>query len=254
MSLGGAAQEVAAFVMVQMALNWLVDNYPGLAECLWSVNRVGSLPVALPIDVTAILMLGGLVWWRYGVGKEFIPCDDRGAPGDEWRNCSLQKAKHPVKRPGEMPLRLCTFRSGDPGLRAVDFWVNSVNGGTCSAKACAQRRVMIVWRSRRRGTPEIQSQTTKSWEHHMSMIIWILLGLGMGLIASKIVSTTGEGTVVDALLGIVGAVLGGWVINLFGGTRVSGFDIGSVYSAVAAVIGAIILLGIYHVFFRRRML
>ena len=58
MSLGGAAQEVAAFVM---ALNWLVDNYPGLAECLWSVNRVGSLPVALPIDVTAILMLGGLV-------------------------------------------------------------------------------------------------------------------------------------------------------------------------------------------------
>ena len=88
----------------------------------------------------------------------------------------------------------------------------------------------------------------------MSMIIWILLGLGMGLIASKIVSTTGEGTVVDALLGIVGAVLGGWVINLFGGTRVSGFDIGSVYSAVAAVIGAIILLGIYHFFFRRRML
>jgi uncharacterized membrane protein YeaQ/YmgE (transglycosylase-associated protein family) len=44
------------------------------------------------------------------------------------------------------------------------------------------------------------------------------------------------------------------MINLFGGTRVSGFDIGSVYSAVAAVIGAIILLGIYHVFFRRRML
>ena len=88
----------------------------------------------------------------------------------------------------------------------------------------------------------------------MSMIVWILLGLGMGLIASKIISTTGEGTVVDALLGIVGAVVGGWLINLFGGTGVSGFDIGSVYSAVAAVIGAIILLGIYHVFFRRRML
>jgi putative ATP-binding cassette transporter len=38
---------VAAFVMVQTSLNWLVDNYPGLAECLSSVNRVGSLLVAL---------------------------------------------------------------------------------------------------------------------------------------------------------------------------------------------------------------
>jgi len=47
MSLGEAAQAVAAFVMVQTALNWLVDNYPGLAVCLSSVNRVGSLLVAL---------------------------------------------------------------------------------------------------------------------------------------------------------------------------------------------------------------
>jgi len=47
MSLGQAAQAVAAFVMVQTALNWLVDNYPGLAECLSSVNRVGSLLQAL---------------------------------------------------------------------------------------------------------------------------------------------------------------------------------------------------------------
>jgi uncharacterized membrane protein YeaQ/YmgE (transglycosylase-associated protein family) len=88
----------------------------------------------------------------------------------------------------------------------------------------------------------------------MFMIVWILLGLGMGLIASKIVSTTGEGTVVDVLLGIVGAVVGGWMFTLFGSTHVTGFDIDSVYSAVAAVIGAIFLLAIYHVFFRRRML
>jgi putative ATP-binding cassette transporter len=47
MSLGEAAQAVAAFVMVQTALNWLVDNYPGLAECLSSVNRVASLLEAL---------------------------------------------------------------------------------------------------------------------------------------------------------------------------------------------------------------
>ena len=45
--IGEVAQAVAAFVMVQTALNWLVDNYPGLAECLSSVNRVGSLLIAL---------------------------------------------------------------------------------------------------------------------------------------------------------------------------------------------------------------
>jgi putative ATP-binding cassette transporter len=47
MSLGEAAQVVAAFVMVQTALNWLVDNYPGLAECLSSVNRVSALLAAM---------------------------------------------------------------------------------------------------------------------------------------------------------------------------------------------------------------
>lgn len=88
----------------------------------------------------------------------------------------------------------------------------------------------------------------------MSMIVWILLGLGLRLMASKTVSTTGEGTVVDILLGIVGAVVGGWLFNLFGGTGVAGFDIDSLYSAAAAVIGAIVLLALYHAFFRRRML
>jgi putative ATP-binding cassette transporter len=47
MSLGESAQVVAAFVMVQSALNWLVDNYPALAECLSSVNRVSALLVAM---------------------------------------------------------------------------------------------------------------------------------------------------------------------------------------------------------------
>jgi uncharacterized membrane protein YeaQ/YmgE (transglycosylase-associated protein family) len=79
----------------------------------------------------------------------------------------------------------------------------------------------------------------------MSMIVWTLLGLGLGLLASKIVSTTGEGTVVDILLGIVGAVVGGWLFNFFGGTGITGFDIGGLYSAGAAVIGAVILLALY---------
>ena len=88
----------------------------------------------------------------------------------------------------------------------------------------------------------------------MSMIVWILLGLGLGLILRKIVSTTGEGTVVDILLGIVGAILSGWLFNLFGGTGVTGFNIDSIYSAGIAALGTIILMALYHVFFRRRML
>jgi len=85
----------------------------------------------------------------------------------------------------------------------------------------------------------------------MSMIVWILLGFVLGLLASKVVSTTGEGTVVDVLLGIVGAVIGGWLFALVGGSGLSGFDIGSVYSAG---VGAIVALALYHVFFRHRML
>ena len=88
----------------------------------------------------------------------------------------------------------------------------------------------------------------------MSMIVWMLLGLGIGLLASKIVSTTGEGTVVDVLLGIAGAVAGGWLCNLLSGTEGTGFDIGILYSVGAAVIGAIIILALYRVFLHRRMM
>jgi uncharacterized membrane protein YeaQ/YmgE (transglycosylase-associated protein family) len=88
----------------------------------------------------------------------------------------------------------------------------------------------------------------------MSTIVWILLGLGLGLIASKIVSTTGEGTVVDILLGIVGALSGGWIFTLLGGDGATGFNIGTVHSAGIASIGAIVILTLYHAFLRRRML
>ena len=47
MSLGEVAQVTAAFVIVQAALNWLVENYAGVADCLSSVNRVASFLIAL---------------------------------------------------------------------------------------------------------------------------------------------------------------------------------------------------------------
>lgn len=83
------------------------------------------------------------------------------------------------------------------------------------------------------------------------MIVWILLGFVLGLVASKIVSTTGEGTVVDILLGIVGAVICGWLFTVFG-TGLTGFDLA--YSVASAALGAIVALLVYHIFLRRHML
>jgi uncharacterized membrane protein YeaQ/YmgE (transglycosylase-associated protein family) len=90
-------------------------------------------------------------------------------------------------------------------------------------------------------------------EDVMSMLLWILLGLSIGLIASKLVKTTGEGTVVDCLLGIVGAILGGWLFSLFSAADSSVLSPQFLSSAAAAIVGAIVLLVIYHVAFRHRM-
>ena len=77
----------------------------------------------------------------------------------------------------------------------------------------------------------------------MSIIGWIILGLIAGFIASKIVNHHGEGVVVDILLGIVGAVVGGWLFRLFGAAGVTGFNL---WSLLVAVVGAVILLFVYH--------
>jgi uncharacterized membrane protein YeaQ/YmgE (transglycosylase-associated protein family) len=77
----------------------------------------------------------------------------------------------------------------------------------------------------------------------MSFLAWIVLGLISGFIASKIVNKTGEGVIMDIVLGILGAVLGGWLFNTFGHVGVTGVNL---YSILVAVVGAIIVLVIYH--------
>ena len=77
----------------------------------------------------------------------------------------------------------------------------------------------------------------------MSIIGWIILGLIAGFIASKIVNKQGSGVLVDILLGIVGALVGGWLFVLLGGAGVSGVNI---HSLIVAVIGAIAVLLVYH--------
>jgi uncharacterized membrane protein YeaQ/YmgE (transglycosylase-associated protein family) len=77
----------------------------------------------------------------------------------------------------------------------------------------------------------------------MSIIGWIILGLIAGFIASKLVSRQGEGIILDIVLGIVGAIVGGWLFSFFGAAGVTGFNL---YSMVVAVIGAVVVLVIYH--------
>jgi uncharacterized membrane protein YeaQ/YmgE (transglycosylase-associated protein family) len=77
----------------------------------------------------------------------------------------------------------------------------------------------------------------------MSIFAWIILGLIAGFIGSKIVNKRGEGLVLDLILGIVGAIAGGWLFNTFGATGVTGLNL---YSLMVAVVGAIVVLVVYH--------
>ena len=83
----------------------------------------------------------------------------------------------------------------------------------------------------------------------MSIIGWIVLGLIAGFIASKVVNKQGEGLLLDIVLGIVGAVVGGFLFNQIGAAGVTGFNI---YSMFVAVVGAVIVLLIYHAVAGRR--
>lgn len=77
----------------------------------------------------------------------------------------------------------------------------------------------------------------------MSILAWIVLGLIAGFISSLIVNRRGEGFFLDIILGIVGAVIGGWIMAAVGGEGVSGFN---VYSILVAIGGAIVVLVILH--------
>ena len=77
----------------------------------------------------------------------------------------------------------------------------------------------------------------------MSIIGWLILGLIVGFIESKIVNKAGEGMILDIALGIVGAVVGGFIFSVIGAAGVTGFNL---YSMFVAVVGAIVVLLIYH--------
>lgn len=77
----------------------------------------------------------------------------------------------------------------------------------------------------------------------MTLFAWIVLGLLAGFIASHLVNHRGEGMVLDVLLGIVGAVIGGWLAHLAGYAGVSTLNL---YGIVVATAGAVLTLFVYH--------
>ena len=85
----------------------------------------------------------------------------------------------------------------------------------------------------------------------MSILAWIVLGLIAGFIASQLVNRHGGNLLLDIVLGVVGAVVGGFLFNTFGSSGVSGLNL---WSLLVATIGAVVVLVVYHAIAGRRAL
>lgn len=74
----------------------------------------------------------------------------------------------------------------------------------------------------------------------MGLILWLILGAVAGWLASVLMKTdNSQGLVMDIVLGIVGSVVGGIIMNLFGQSAVTGFNL---YSLLVATLGAVVLI------------
>ena len=85
----------------------------------------------------------------------------------------------------------------------------------------------------------------------MGILAWLVLGLIAGFIGSQIVNHHGSGIIIDIVLGVVGALVGGFLFSFFGATGVTGFNI---YSMLVATLGAVVVLWLYHMLVGRRSL
>jgi uncharacterized membrane protein YeaQ/YmgE (transglycosylase-associated protein family) len=83
----------------------------------------------------------------------------------------------------------------------------------------------------------------------MSLLGWIIFGLITGFVGSRVVNRRGEGCLLNIVLGIVGACVGGFIFTSIGGNGITGFDL---YSMFVAIIGAIVVLLIFHALTGRR--
>jgi uncharacterized membrane protein YeaQ/YmgE (transglycosylase-associated protein family) len=84
----------------------------------------------------------------------------------------------------------------------------------------------------------------------MPILAWIVVGIVGGFIGSKMVNKRGEGLVGDLFLGVIGAVVGGWLFNQFGHSGATGINL---YSILVSAVGAIVVLVVYHALSGRRI-
>lgn len=79
----------------------------------------------------------------------------------------------------------------------------------------------------------------------MGILAWVVLGGLAGWIGSMVMGTNGsQGLLLNIIVGIVGAAVGGFLFNLLGGAGVTGFNL---YSLLVAIIGSVVLLWIVKV-------
>ncbi len=80
----------------------------------------------------------------------------------------------------------------------------------------------------------------------MNIILWIIFGAIVGWLASLIMKTDAQqGALLNIIVGIIGALVGGFIMNFFGAAGVTGFNL---YSFIVALIGAVVLIGIVKAF------
>jgi uncharacterized membrane protein YeaQ/YmgE (transglycosylase-associated protein family) len=77
----------------------------------------------------------------------------------------------------------------------------------------------------------------------MSILVWALLGLVAGFLASRIVKRRGTGIFLDLTLGVVGALVGGYLFTSLRGTPITDLN---AYSVLAAMAGAVVVLFVNH--------
>jgi uncharacterized membrane protein YeaQ/YmgE (transglycosylase-associated protein family) len=85
----------------------------------------------------------------------------------------------------------------------------------------------------------------------MGIVAWLVVGLIAGWLGSLLVNRSGEGPLMDIVLGVIGAFVGGFLFNMLGHSGVTGINL---YSIFVAVIGSVVVLVLYHALFRRRAL
>jgi uncharacterized membrane protein YeaQ/YmgE (transglycosylase-associated protein family) len=83
----------------------------------------------------------------------------------------------------------------------------------------------------------------------MSIISWIILGLIAGFLGSKIVNAEGQGFWLNIALGIIGALVGGFLFDFFGATGITGLYI---WSIIVAIVGSVVVLWVYNALMARR--